>query len=141
MRRSIGFTAIYLLSVLAMGCYPAERSMYIEKNNTAFITLSHYTSKLPFLGPCGFSRSENVYHISTPRTFGMIPSNELKIFRFSAENKIVDYTGYIEFISENKLLVNLFINENGKQIPLTINGKHKMEVTPDEIYMGPDHGR
>ena len=110
--------------------------MYTEKNNSGSLTLSHYTSLIPNLGPCGFSRAEEVYDITTPSTFGKIPRGELKIQLIGDKYKFVSYTGYIEFLSQNKVFVDLYRNVNGTPIPISINGKHKIKVEPDEIYIG-----
>ena len=124
------------MSVLAIGCYPADRTMYTEKDNSAHLFLSQYTAILPVLGPCGFSRAEDSYEISTPRTKGKVSANDLKIMNFSDDRKSIEYTGYIEFSKVDEVLVTLFINDGGKQIPLTINGKHKLKVKANEIYKG-----
>lgn len=132
--------AICSVSIFAMGCYPADRTMYTEKDNSAYLTLSHYTAILPSLGPCGFSRAEDRYDITTPRTIGKVSAKDLKIDNNSEVQVPIEYTGYIEFSKKDEVLVSLFINDGGKQIPLTINGKHKLKVVANEIYMGPKHG-
>jgi hypothetical protein len=110
--------------------------MYTEKDNSAHLFLSPYTAILPVLGPCGLSRAEDSYEISTPRTKGKVSANDLKIMNFSDDRKSIEYTSYIEFSKVDEVLVPLFINDGGKQIPLTINGKHKLKVKANEIYKG-----
>jgi hypothetical protein len=105
--------------------------MYTDKNNSGELFLSHYTSILPSLGPCGFSRPEDSYIITVPRISGKIPANELKIFIFSDDDKYILYTGYIEFMSNNHVYVELYKSDHGTTIPLSINGKHTIRVKSD----------
>ena len=133
MKKTIQFIFICAFSVLAIGCYSAEKKMYIKKNNSGELFLSHYTSLWPSLGPCGFSRPEDSFIITVPRTSGKIPANELKIST-SSDDKYIYYTGYIEFINNNKVVVALFKSDHTSTIPLSINGRHTIRVEPDEIY-------
>lgn len=117
--------AIPLIFVL-IGCYPAQRVMYIHEDNSSSLFLSHYTSFFPSLGSCGFFRSEDSYTISVPRINGRIESNELRIYDFDTTK--YSYTGYIEFLHGNKVYVDLYKIFNGVKTKLTINGNHTIKI-------------
>ncbi|HTE01007.1 MAG TPA: hypothetical protein VK668_17065 [Mucilaginibacter sp.] len=88
---------------------------------------------MPSLGPCGFSRSSDNYDIKTPRIKGRIESNELYITDYASDHIKYTYVGYIEFLKDNKVYVDLYRVNNGVKTKLTINGTHHIKVEDDKI--------
>jgi hypothetical protein len=118
---------VFALSVaVLMGCSPYQKTMYTSANKSGNLTLSHYTSLIPTLGPCGFARNYDSYTIKTPRISGRATSDELYIFDISHPK--CTYSGYIQFINANKVFVDLYRSENGIRTRLTINGTHKIKL-------------
>jgi hypothetical protein len=95
---------IYFYSLLFLtlsSCGSSEKIMYTNLNTTGDLFLSRYTSPIPTLGPCGFSRRQDSYSITTPRTIGRIEASELHIMDFNQDTTKYQYSGYIEFIKDN----------------------------------------
>ena len=124
---------IFLLEVIVFsGCYTYHKILDKESDGSGYLSLSHYTSAIPTLGSCGFSRNSDVYDIKTPRINGKIESSELKILSVSDSVKY-KYVGYIEFLKSNKVFVELYKINNETKTKLTINGKHKFKIKDDII--------
>lgn len=121
---------IYILT-LCIGC-GTDRTLYTNIDGSGALFLSHHTASIPVLGPCGFSRSKDVYEIELPRRNGKIDCSELKIHYFDTDT-VRHYTGFIEFVEPGKIKVELFKTINGKMMPLTINGYHKLKVEDNMI--------
>ena len=107
--------------------------MYTNWNTSGDLFLSHYTNLIPTLGPCGFSRRQESYEITTPRTIGRIEASELHIMDFSQDITKYQYSGFIEFIKDNLVYVELYKEINGIKSKLKINGKNKIKVEPNRI--------
>jgi len=133
MKKGLIHVGFVLLLATLMGCYTAERKMYKRLDNSGYLFLSHYTSLMPSLGPCGFSRSSDNYDIKTPRIKGRIESNELYITDYASDHIKYTYVGYIEFLKDNKVYVDLYRVNNGVKTKLTINGTHHIKVEDDKI--------
>lgn len=121
------------LVLLLLSCGEARQLMYTNLDNSGHLFLSHYTSVIPTLGPCGFFRNSDDYSIATPRVRGRIESQELKIFKFSQDTAKITYAGYIEFAESNRVFVELYEIKNGVRQPLTINGLHKVKVEENKM--------
>ena len=106
--------------------------MYRNLDNSGSLFLSHYNSLIPTLGPCGFSRNQETYHITTPRIHGKIECNELKILGLPSDSIYV-YTGFIAFLRDNIVHVKLYKTSNNIKTKLSINGKHRIKVENNEI--------
>lgn len=132
MKKHISHYLMILLLMTTFGCSSAERILYTENNNSGHLCLTHYTSLMPTLGPCGFSRAIDSYDITTPRISGKIASNELSIFSISDTVKY-QYIGYIEFRDKDKVYVELYKVHAGLKTQLTINGIHKIKIKEDKI--------
>ena len=107
--------------------------MYTNLNTTGDLFLSHYTSIFPTLGPCGFSRPQDSYLIITPGTTGQIEASELHIMEFSEDTTKCQYSGYIEFLKDSLVYVDLYKEINGKKSKLKINGKNKIKIEANRI--------
>jgi hypothetical protein len=119
--------------IVIASCGSSEKIMYTNLDKSAYLSLSHYTSVFPTLGPCGFTRSEDVYDIRTPRTNGRIESGELKIYLYSSDTLKHNYTGYIEFMNDNRVYVDLYEISKGIKTKLSINGTHKIKMEANAI--------
>jgi len=119
--------------IVIASCGSSRKIMYTNMDNSGYLSLSHYTSIFPTLGPCGFTRSEDVYDIRTPRTNGRIESRELKIYISSSDSVKRNYTGYIEFMKDNRVYVDLYEISKGIKTKLSINGTHKIRVEANTI--------
>jgi hypothetical protein len=119
--------------IIIASCGSSRKIMYTNLDNSGYLCLSHYTSIFPSLGPCGYTRSEDVYDIQTPKTNGRIESSELDIFLYSPDTVQRIYTGYIEFRKDNRVYVDLYEISKGIKTKLSINGTHKIKVEANTI--------
>lgn len=122
-----------VLLLLLLSCGVAERKMYTDLDKSGSIFLSRYTALLPTLGPCGFTRDEDSYVIRTPRITGRVEATELRITRFTRDTARYQYAGFIEFLGDDVLTVELFKINGGKRTKLKINGKNKIKVEANKV--------
>lgn len=134
MTQHIKMVATFLLLLTAISC-GSDRKLYYETDGSGTIFLSRYTSILPTLGPCGFSRASDDYEIEIPRRVGKIDCKELRILDHDTgmDTTKRKYAGFIAFTKPNSVYVELYKNINGKMVPLTINGTHRLKVKKDTI--------
>ncbi len=132
MKKILLFLALAVFITALTGCAASQQLLIKDLNNTGYLFLNHYTSLVPTLGPCGFSRDQDMYDIKTPRIKGRIESTELVIDEIGSKVKNI-YSGYIEFTQDNKVYVNLFKLTNGVKRKLNINGMHTIAVKDDML--------
>lgn len=128
------FIAVVLL--LTTACDARRHTLYQYSDGSGTLFLSRLTSMLPTFGPCGPVFSEDSYEISMPRTNGKIDSRELHIILWDSNS--IQYSGYILFISPTLIDVQLFRKENGKDVPLTINGRKRIRREDNRLAMMSD---
>ena len=131
LRFKIFFYTLFFLTMTS--CSSSEKMMYTNLDTTGDLFLSRYTTLIPTLGPCGFSRSQDSYSIKTPRTIGRIEASELHIMDFNQDTIKYHYSGHIEFLKDNLVYVELFKEINGTRIKLKINGKSKIKIEANRI--------
>lgn len=118
----------FVCLLLLTSCGFAERKIYINVDGSASVYLSRYATLIPALGPCDFSRDEDLYVISTPKTQGRIDAAQLRIRQFTQDATSCQYAGFIEFLGGGLLEVELYKITKGKKIKLSINGKNQLKV-------------
>ena len=111
----------------------SSNTLLTNLNRSGYLSINHYSSSLPTLGPCGFLRKFETYSILTPRINGKIESKELRISTPLVDTLNNNYTGYIEFINKNTVYIDLYSFRNGVKIALTINGSRKIKIEVNKI--------
>lgn len=129
--------AVIWIAIFLIGCTAEQKSydnvLYRNLNGSGHLFLKHYTSLIPTLGPCGFSRNSDDYNITLPAIQGKIDCPQLKVYLETYDTHIINYYGYIEFLDSNRVFVHMFKQIRDKQVPLSINGKHTIKVLDNKI--------